>query len=162
MTGVSFIKVTILGRSEIWLDWSFFCRQTSIMTQPFYSWLMQIFCFDSISSCMGNMKVNSGEYYICSCVFHRLCYILEGFGSVEKYNLQSSCIISKNLILSLLFLSSMALLNWVPPPLGTLKVNVHASAFHQPMPNGNTVGIGVVLRTSEGDMVNCIAGTIQG
>lgn len=56
----------------------------------------------------------------------------------------------------------MALLNWVSPPVGTLKVNLHAATFHQPMANGNTVGIGVVLRTSEGNLVNCIAGTIPG
>lgn len=48
------------------------------------------------------------------------------------------------------------------PPVGTLKVNVHAATFHQPMPNGNTTGIGVVLRTSDGNLVNCIAGTIHG
>lgn len=30
------------------------------------------------------------------------------------------------------------------------------------MPNGNTCGLGVVLRTSDGNLVNCIAGTIPG
>lgn len=70
------------------------------------------------------------------------------------------------LILSSFYLSNtsfeMAMLNWVPPPVGTLKVNVHASAFAHQMPNGNTNGIGVVLRTSDGNLVNCISGTIPG
>lgn len=56
----------------------------------------------------------------------------------------------------------MTLINWVPPPLGTLKVNVHASAFAHQMPNGNTNGIGVVLQTSDGNLVNYISGTIPG
>lgn len=51
-------------------------------------------------------------------------------------------------------------LNWVPPPNGTLKVNAHEVSFNVPMPNGNTSGIGVVLRTSDGNLVNCVAGTI--
>lgn len=52
--------------------------------------------------------------------------------------------------------------NWVPPPFGTLKVNVHSEAFAAPMPNGNLTGIGVVLRTSNGGLVNYIAGVIPG
>lgn len=66
---------------------------------------------------------------------------------------------------SLLFflLSQMAhLLNWVPPPVGILKVNTYAVSFAAPMPNGNTCGMGVVFKTSNGNMVNCIAGTIPG
>lgn len=47
------------------------------------------------------------------------------------------------------FFSSIALLNWVLPPVGTFKVNVHAVTFHQPVPNGNIIDIGVVLRTSK-------------
>lgn len=56
----------------------------------------------------------------------------------------------------------MALINWVPPPLGTLKVNIHAAASAHDMVNGNTTCIGVVFRTSYGNLVNCIAGTIPG
>lgn len=51
-------------------------------------------------------------------------------------------------------------LHWVPPPQGTLKVNVHGTSFDNPLPNGNRNGIGVVLRTSGGNMINCIAGII--
>lgn len=51
-------------------------------------------------------------------------------------------------------------LHWIPPPIGVLKINVHGESFHAPMPNGNTNGIGVVLRTSAGNLVNCITGTI--
>lgn len=51
-------------------------------------------------------------------------------------------------------------LNWVPPQNETQKINVHATSFAAPMPNGNTNGIGVILRTSNGNMTNCIAGTI--
>lgn len=50
--------------------------------------------------------------------------------------------------------------HWVPPPHGTLKVNIHAAIFDHPMPNGNISGIGLVLRSSNGNLVNCIAGTI--
>lgn len=53
-------------------------------------------------------------------------------------------------------------LNWVPPPNGTLKVNVHIVSFDVPVPNGNTSGLGVVLRTSDGNLVNCITSTIMG
>lgn len=52
--------------------------------------------------------------------------------------------------------------NWVPPPFGTLKVNVHNEAFAAPMPNGNMTGIRVVLQTSNSGLVNCIAGVIPG
>lgn len=51
-------------------------------------------------------------------------------------------------------------LHWVPPPQGTLKVNVYGTSFDNPLPNGNKNGIGVVLRTSGGNMINCIAGII--
>lgn len=43
---------------------------------------------------------------------------------------------------------------------GTLKINVHATSFKIPMPNGNTSGIGVMLRISNGNLLNCIGGTI--
>lgn len=62
---------------------------------------------------------------------------------------------------TLVFVSVMAL-NWVPPPNGTLKVNVHAVIFDAPIPNGNRNGMGIVLRTSNGNLVSCIAGVIPG
>lgn len=61
-----------------------------------------------------------------------------------------------------LSLSMAKLLNWVLPPVGTLKINVHAVFFAEPLANGNTCGIGVVLRTSDGNLVNYITGTIPG
>lgn len=54
------------------------------------------------------------------------------------------------------------LLNWVPPPFSTLKINVHAVSFDESLANENTCGLGVVLRTSDGNLVNCIVGTIPG
>lgn len=48
------------------------------------------------------------------------------------------------------------------PPNATLKVNVNRTTFADPMPNGNISGIGVVLRPSDGNLVNCVAGTIPG
>lgn len=53
-------------------------------------------------------------------------------------------------------------MNWVPPPVSTLKVNVHTSSFVHHMPNGNTNGIGMVLRNLNENLVNCISGTIPG
>lgn len=40
--------------------------------------------------------------------------------------------------------------------------NVHGVTFDAPMPNGNASGLGVVLCTSDGSLVNCITGTIPG
>lgn len=53
-------------------------------------------------------------------------------------------------------------LHWVPPLMGVLKVNVHAVSFDTPLPNDNTTRRGMVLRTSYGNLVNYIAGTISG
>lgn len=53
-------------------------------------------------------------------------------------------------------------LNWVPPFNGTFKINVHKIAFAAPMPNDNITGMGIVLRTSDDNMVTCIARVILG
>lgn len=97
-----------------------------------------------------------------SCVFPRQCYIVEEFISLPVQTLIASSQFSFLISFPAHYLFQMALLNWVPPPVGTLKVNVHAATFHQTMPNGNTTRIGVVLRTSDGNLVNCISGTIPG
>lgn len=54
----------------------------------------------------------------------------------------------------------MDIIHWIPPPNGVLKINVHGESFPTPLPNGKTNGIGVVLRTSAGNLVNYIACTI--
>lgn len=51
-------------------------------------------------------------------------------------------------------------IHWKPPSNGILKINVHVESFVAPLPNDNTHGIGVVLRTSVGSLVNYVAGTI--
>lgn len=51
-------------------------------------------------------------------------------------------------------------LHWVPPPQGTTKVNVHGAAFDHSVSNGNISGVWVVMRTSSGNLLNCITDTI--
>lgn len=132
------------------------------MNRPLCFWKKQIFCFDSCSSYMGNMQDIHGNSYSLSCVFPRSWYISNVFSIVTVQTLIFILYCLYSFLHLAPSLTLMALLNWIPPPVGTLKVNVHASAFHQPMPNGNTNGIWVVLRTSDGNLVNCIDGTIPG
>lgn len=111
---------------------------------------------------MGNRQKPYGKCNTKPCVPFKSGYINhEGF-IVKKYNLKKTSITDYHMASSSIITSEMALINWVPPPVGTLKVNVHAAAFAHPIPNGNIIGIGVVLRTSDGNLMNCVAGTIPG
>lgn len=95
------------------------------------------------------------------------CYWLHAFGHHMFILSFRSLILTHHLPFSFycnsLFYSKALLamaLNWITPPPRTFKINVHSTSFEAPMPNGNTNGIGVVLRTSNGNLVNRIAVTI--
>lgn len=140
-------KTHSLGSLKRKRDWCSLCRRTAIITQPFCFLMVGNLLLRSYQFCMGNMQMIKMNRLSISCVSTGFCYITQEI---------SSQWLSKPLILFsipslhfLLLLRNMALINWVPPPLGTLKVNVHAAAFAHPMPDGNTTSIGVVLRTSD-------------
>lgn len=42
--------------------------------------------------------------------------------------------------------------HWVPPPQGTLKINVHGSAARIPTRHGNNTGVGAIYRDSAGKL----------
>lgn len=42
--------------------------------------------------------------------------------------------------------------HWVPPPQGTLKINVHGSASRTALPNGNDTGLAAIYRDSVGNL----------
>lgn len=67
--------------------------------------------------------------------------------------------ISPNYSHPFLVFSDIMDIHWIPPPNG-VKINVHGESFPAPLPNGNMNGIGVVLRTSDGNLVNSITGII--
>lgn len=109
---------------------------------------------------MGNMQRSKGIRAHAACFLYSALY----------KSLESCHLLHSTISISIIFhfnscshpCQILMALNWIPPPMGTLKVNVHGAAFAHPMPNGNTTGIGVILRTSNGNMVNCIAGVIPG
>lgn len=51
--------------------------------------------------------------------------------------------------------------HWIPPPPGTLKINVHAINSIAPAENGRTQGIGAVMRNSVGDLKHITLGVIN-
>lgn len=128
------------------------------MTQPFVPFLLFKFCLKIISFNLGTIHACHGSCVVFACGLVKLLYIEHTFCILASH-------ISQNFSLLNFFSSSLPLsmaLNWVPPPNGTLKVNVHGVSFGAHVPNGNTSGIGVVLRTSDGNLVNRVAGTILG
>ncbi|WOH00621.1 hypothetical protein DCAR_0519990 [Daucus carota subsp. sativus] len=50
---------------------------------------------------------------------------------------------------------------WDLPPKGFVKVNVFGVFFHNPLSNGNTSGLGIVVRDSEGDILLMVSGSLQ-
>lgn len=135
------------------------CKNTVISTQPLCSLVEAIFAQilskTAWGICIG--RVGTGSL---ACLAILPAYILN-----KDITLILTAVTNPNLANTPLqpkFFDFEMALNWVPPPPGTLKVNVHASTFAHPLPNGNTNVIGVVLRTSDGSMLNCIAGTIPG
>lgn len=50
--------------------------------------------------------------------------------------------------------------NWIPPPQGTLKINVHGSSTRTPTRTGNNSGIGAVYRDSAGKLRHLTVGVI--
>ncbi|WOG99570.1 hypothetical protein DCAR_0518923 [Daucus carota subsp. sativus] len=51
-------------------------------------------------------------------------------------------------------------IHWIPPPTGTIEVNVHGTSLQAPAKNVNTSKIGAILRRSNGSMTSSLAGTI--
>ncbi|KAK1387315.1 hypothetical protein POM88_015493 [Heracleum sosnowskyi] len=49
---------------------------------------------------------------------------------------------------------------WVPPPTGTIKVNVHGGISSFPFPRGNAFVVGIILRDEEGSLLCNLLGTI--
>lgn len=149
-------KISSLGSFKVVLDWRLVNSKTVIITQPLFSLRTTICCWDIDYFCMGNMQNNKG-----------FCFDLQGMLFIPQYIAHSSTPnqspliqyyqLQSFLVTNFSLFKKMALINLVHPPLGTLKVNVHAAAFAQQMPNGNTNVIGVVLRTSDGNLVNFIA-----
>lgn len=131
-----------------------------IIPQPFCSGNAFIICLGNTRFCMGKRLSCKGNSAVHACVGHFLQYkpyYLSIFTTIfTLFHLQIPLPTSL-----FLYFFKMAL-NWVPPPNGTLKVNVHGVSFDAPMPNGNRNGMGIVLRTSNGNLVNCIAGVIPG
>lgn len=58
------------------------------------------------------------------------------------------------IFISFHFLSTSSLFfmayHWIPPPPGTLKINVHALYSDSPIANGNISGIGIIFRDHNG------------
>lgn len=48
--------------------------------------------------------------------------------------------------------------HWLLPPPGTVKVNVHGATPFIPFSNGNTNGIGLIIRNSDGEMLKLSIG----
>lgn len=160
MSACALSKTWSVGRCSFLPVWLSNCKSTTLSFQPFCFLVEAISCPDSIYNCMETMQPNYGNWDLGACVAIWLGYILhKGFICIvpysqnQKFSFTSTLFTDCNIYMAL---------NWVPPPPGTLKVNVHAASFAHPMPNGNSTGIGVVLRTSDANMMNCIAGTIPG
>ncbi|WOG81936.1 hypothetical protein DCAR_0101094 [Daucus carota subsp. sativus] len=49
---------------------------------------------------------------------------------------------------------------WSLPSIGFVKINVHAVYYDPPLPNGNTTGIGVVIRDDEGFILAILTGSL--
>lgn len=47
------------------------------------------------------------------------------------------------------------------PSSGTVKVNVHGATPFIPFQNGNTHGLGMIMRNSEGDLIKLSSGVLQ-
>lgn len=129
-----------------------------IMTQPFIRFTVVNICIEIDRIGIGTMHADCGMRVMVACRFLNFLYIVllciicishKPYPPLFPYQPLASKPIS------------MAL-NWVPPPNGTLKVNIHEVSFGAPMTNGNTSGLGVVLRTSNGSLVNCVAVLFQG
>lgn len=159
ISGNIFVLPEIQGLDSfnLLLDYCLLCRGLVIILQPFcFSHICNL-CFGIFKYCMGNEQPLFG--------------ICEGFACVSNWPSYISIVANTTLssLFQLLFQNpstsfklSLRALNWVPPPFGTLKINVHIEAFAAPMPNGNTTGIGVVIRISDGSLVNCITDVIPG
>lgn len=50
---------------------------------------------------------------------------------------------------------------WTLPKKDFIKVNVHGVFYDEPLPNGNTSGIGVVFRDDRGTIIKMYAGTLH-
>ena len=51
-------------------------------------------------------------------------------------------------------------LGWDFPSIGFVKINVHTVYYDAPLPNGNTTGVGVVIRDEDGVILAMITGTL--
>lgn len=51
-------------------------------------------------------------------------------------------------------------LGWDFPSIGFVKANVHAVYYEAPLPNGNTTGVGIVIRDEDGVILAMITGTL--
>ena len=49
---------------------------------------------------------------------------------------------------------------WSRPTADFVKINVHAVIYNPPLPNGNTTGVGIVIRDDEGFILAIISGTL--
>lgn len=148
-------------------SWVVFCqkldnnagdRRAIFMTQPFIPFLLFEFFIETSSFYLGTLHACHGRCVGFACEIEKPLYIEAWLCSLVTHII----IICSLLNLLLFSLPSPMVFNWLPPPNGTLKVNVHGVSFGAPMPNGNTSGLGVVLRTSDGNLVNCVVGTIPG
>lgn len=50
--------------------------------------------------------------------------------------------------------------HWVLPPPHIVKINVHGASPFIPFMNGNTIGLGMVARNSEGELLKLSTGII--
>lgn len=53
-------------------------------------------------------------------------------------------------------------IHWITPVPGAVKVNVHGATLPVPAANGNTTGLGSVIRRANGGMSSSISGSIPG
>lgn len=106
---------------------------------PFCFLIKVFFSLDYIRFCMGNKQLNNGNCSTKTCVF-----LDPGYIRTKVFTTSSHSILNYRIDTYILFFCN-------PSP-STMAL----------MPNSNTTGIGVVLRTSYGNLVNCIAGTITG
>ncbi|KAK1387299.1 hypothetical protein POM88_015477 [Heracleum sosnowskyi] len=51
-------------------------------------------------------------------------------------------------------------IQWVPPPPGTIKVNVHGVISSFPFPRRNASAVGIILKDEEGYLLCNLLGTI--
>lgn len=51
---------------------------------------------------------------------------------------------------------------WLVPQVGVAKINVHVVTSEDPLPNGNTNGVSVIIRDSNGTKLWGAAGPMQG